>query len=151
MDFLKSRLEAEGIPAVLTDQETIVMHWMLANALGGIKLLVLEDRVRDAHEIMKAAQEEREAREMSEREDGKCPACGSADVGEKAPRWMIWLLICIVLLTLGLGLIPVIVYWYRIKVPAKVMICSHCRHTWIPEKEGDAPPAPQSPPGSEHA
>ena len=43
MELLKSKLEADGIPAMLTDQETIVMDWMLSNALGGIKLIVPPD------------------------------------------------------------------------------------------------------------
>ena len=43
MELLKGKLEADGIPAVLKDQETIVMDWMLSNALGGIKLIVPPD------------------------------------------------------------------------------------------------------------
>jgi len=34
------RLEAEGIPAFLSDAEAVDMNWFLANALGWIKVLV---------------------------------------------------------------------------------------------------------------
>jgi hypothetical protein len=34
------RLDAEGIPAFLSDAETVDMNWFLANALGWIKVLV---------------------------------------------------------------------------------------------------------------
>lgn len=36
----RNLLEAEGIPAVLMDESTIAMDWLLSNAVGGIKLQV---------------------------------------------------------------------------------------------------------------
>lgn len=36
--IIKRRLEAEGIPAYLTDDQYITMDWMFSQALGGVKV-----------------------------------------------------------------------------------------------------------------
>lgn len=41
-NILKSRLEDAGIQCVLKDEHTVTMNWMWANALGGIKVMILE-------------------------------------------------------------------------------------------------------------
>ena len=48
----QSRLEAEGIHAYLANEQTIAMDWLLANALGGIKLQVAESDLDRAQEVL---------------------------------------------------------------------------------------------------
>lgn len=55
--ILKSRLEDEGIHCVLKDEHTVTMNWMWSNALGGIKVLVLEKDAELATQIMTADKE----------------------------------------------------------------------------------------------
>lgn len=50
--FLQSVLDAEGIFSLLKDEHTVVTTPFLANAIGGIKLMVYEDDAQAAFEIL---------------------------------------------------------------------------------------------------
>ena len=50
----KNELEAAGIKSVLADEQTIAMDWLLSNAIGGIKVQVLEE---DAERAVTALEE----------------------------------------------------------------------------------------------
>ncbi len=56
------RLEAEGIPAFLSDTEVLDMNWLLGNALGWIKLQVPAADAERAAEILRPVEERRLAR-----------------------------------------------------------------------------------------
>ena len=46
----RARLEAEGIPAFVADEQTINMQWLYSDALGGVRLQVpsaCEERARE--------------------------------------------------------------------------------------------------------
>jgi hypothetical protein len=45
-------LESEGVACFLADQNSIWMNWMWSNALGGVKLWVREEDVREATELL---------------------------------------------------------------------------------------------------
>jgi hypothetical protein len=53
----RSHLVAEGIPAFLSDAETVYMAWSLGNALGYIKLQVPEEQAERARDILDEAEE----------------------------------------------------------------------------------------------
>ncbi|PJG65551.1 putative signal transducing protein, partial [Acinetobacter seifertii] len=75
----KTQLEAFGIPARIENEHTINMDWFYSNALGGVRLLVLEKDVHDAKAFL-----EKDFSEDLEQEFGKnkerCPNCGSYDI-----------------------------------------------------------------------
>lgn len=48
----RARLESEGITALVADEHTINMQWMLSDALGGVRLRVQEDMVQRADRIL---------------------------------------------------------------------------------------------------
>lgn len=48
----RARLESEGITAVVADEHTISMQWMLSDALGGVRLRVQEADLARAEEIL---------------------------------------------------------------------------------------------------
>jgi len=50
----KNALEAAGIKSVLADEQTVAMDWLLSNAIGGIKVQVLEE---DAERAVSALEE----------------------------------------------------------------------------------------------
>ena len=56
------RLEAEDIPAFLSDAEVMDMNWLLGNALGWIKLQVPAADAERAAEILRPVEERRLAR-----------------------------------------------------------------------------------------
>jgi hypothetical protein len=55
----QSRLEAEGFHVYLADEQTVNMDWLLANAIGGIKLQVAEHDATRAHQILAAISQKR--------------------------------------------------------------------------------------------
>lgn len=46
--FIKAKLDAEGIVTMLMDEKTIDSDPLISNAIGGVKLLVLNDCLQDA-------------------------------------------------------------------------------------------------------
>jgi hypothetical protein len=55
-----NRLEAAGIRAALEGEATSAMAWHLTNAIGGVKLLVMERDCERAMEILDAAEDDRD-------------------------------------------------------------------------------------------
>ncbi|MBI1832438.1 MAG: DUF2007 domain-containing protein [Planctomycetes bacterium] len=55
----KNYLEGQGIPSELFDEDTIATGWMLAGAVGGIKLQVEVIHVERAEMLLEQIQEER--------------------------------------------------------------------------------------------
>ena len=52
MHILKGRLEVEGIPAFVADEEVITLYWLYARALGGVKLQVWRQDAERAMDIL---------------------------------------------------------------------------------------------------
>ncbi len=50
--FVKSLLESEGIAVLIPDEHTVGVHSLLANAIGGIRVLVREEDQERAAEIL---------------------------------------------------------------------------------------------------
>jgi hypothetical protein len=55
-DMLKSRLEIEGVPAVLADAQMIQTNPLIAIAVGGVRVLVPESYSNRAREIVRAVE-----------------------------------------------------------------------------------------------
>jgi hypothetical protein len=87
----KNALEAVGIKSVLADEQTVAMDWLLSNAIGGIKVQVLEE---DAERAVTALEEslgsdepvdeetmaaEAEATETEEHDEPSEPVAPQAD------------------------------------------------------------------------
>lgn len=53
--FAQGVLDAAGIDAVLDNEHVISMDWALSNAVGGVKVLVPEDRLEEARQILATA------------------------------------------------------------------------------------------------
>lgn len=66
-------LESEHINCWLRDENTVTIDPILANAVGGIKLMVAEVQLRRAQEILKITKQEF-ARQ------NPCPQCGSQNI-----------------------------------------------------------------------
>lgn len=79
------RLEAEGIKCWLKDEYTVSIDPILTNAVGGIKLMVDEEKADEALGILNTLKEEYKATLA-------CPNCGSHDIEyvsspRKASNW----------------------------------------------------------------
>jgi hypothetical protein len=58
---IRLRLESAGIPVVLADEFTVTMDWLLANAIGGIKVQVPEEDLGRANRLLSEMESARQA------------------------------------------------------------------------------------------
>jgi hypothetical protein len=83
-ELARSRLEAEGIEAVLLDRNLVAQDWLVSNAIGGVRLQVPAEEAARAREILAedgtadlAATFEGS---LPPAKDEVCPSCGSERV-----------------------------------------------------------------------
>jgi hypothetical protein len=72
----KARLDAEGIPAFVADEQTINMQWLYSNAMGGVRLQVPEQFAVQAADILAEDHSEELEQELGV-DSICCSACGS--------------------------------------------------------------------------
>jgi len=107
--IVKARLEAEGIPCVLMDENIVTMQWHMGNAFGGIKLKVPESDAVFADQILETLEQEAvaesqtagfwddDAQEQLDPNNRICVHCGSRNTRkedyQKRPAILSWLLL----------------------------------------------------------
>jgi hypothetical protein len=78
------KLESEGFDVVILDENLIATDWLMANAIGGIKLQVPEPAAAEARAVLGAVAGAALARPQSDEpvSDGQvlCPRCASPDI-----------------------------------------------------------------------
>jgi len=72
-EIARGRLEAEEIPAVITQAKIVDMNWALSNAVGGVKLCVRQQDVERALAVLEWDVD-------AVHPDMRCPSCGSGRV-----------------------------------------------------------------------
>lgn len=83
----KSVLDSAGIPCLLKDENTVRIQWGWANLLGGIRLQVHLEDLKDAENLLsQPIPETIEFGEGKSYQQPRCPHCQSPDIG---PRLMI--------------------------------------------------------------
>ena len=77
-DALRLLLEAEGIRALLADEATVGMNWLLGNAVRGVKVVVADDDYARAMQIIAdaATNSADRAGENASRAPWSCSVCG---------------------------------------------------------------------------
>lgn len=82
------RLESEGIPVYLLGINHASVNWLIANALGGIRLQVPYQFAEEARAILSTITS------VGDIEGGpeQCPDCGSANATSHSTSWKISLL-----------------------------------------------------------
>jgi len=104
----QSRLESEGIKALVVDENLVTNDPLLSIAVGGVKVVVSEHDVEAAREILE---------DKVEVEESSCPSCGSSRVQKlHAGRRSAFL----TLLFLG----------FPIGRTKHKFCCEDCQHTW---------------------
>ena len=84
----RAKLDSEGIPAFVADEQTINMQWLYSNAMGGVRLQVPEIYVQQAIELL--AEDALEVVELEQGNDtAQCSACGSNNTEpyQQGKRW----------------------------------------------------------------
>ncbi len=102
----KGRLENEGVPVFIAHENHVWANWVFSQALGGVKVQVLEKNVEAARKVLrKHLKGEYELDLSSEFNDIKnncCPKCGSVKFKSRIP------VLSLVLAFVTLGLFAVI-------------------------------------------
>lgn len=121
--FLRLRLQAEGVPAVVAHQHHVWQNWSLSLALGGVKVQVPNSTIGAAQAVLdrcRAGQYRADLMaELGDLDDPRCPVCGSARF---ASRSSIPMLILALAALLGTG----------VTLPARASIrrCEACGTDW---------------------
>jgi hypothetical protein len=78
----RTRLEAEGIPCVVGDENLVRVDWLLSNAVGGVKLKVPFHAAEQARDVLRPRPHLVVVAQEGEAADGEmiCPRCRSYDV-----------------------------------------------------------------------
>ncbi|MBC8105978.1 MAG: hypothetical protein H7Z14_05265 [Anaerolineae bacterium] len=137
------RLESQDIDCFVIDENLVATDWLLAPAVGGIKLQVREADATAAREaLMRPAdsdsiRDEREPGDSDEPEDvflphaSFCPQCGSDQVSQPwVTRRTVWAGIVALILS-GLVLLPLtgslFIAYLILMRPRR---CGACKHQW---------------------
>jgi hypothetical protein len=84
----RAKLDSQGIPAFVADEQTINMQWLYSNALGGVRLQVPEAYVEQALDVL--SEDGTDALEQEVGIDAtECSECGSTNTEpfQKGKRW----------------------------------------------------------------
>jgi hypothetical protein len=76
-------LENEGIPSALLDEATIATDWMLASAIGGIKLQVAPEHVERAEFLLARVQEDPDDDDDDELPPAAATAIATREIAEE--------------------------------------------------------------------
>lgn len=78
-NIVKGRLEAAGIHCFLADENTLTLNPLYSQALGGVKLHIMEDDLEKADSLLSQDVQ----LEVEDVPEGTmvCPVCGSSNVG----------------------------------------------------------------------
>jgi Putative prokaryotic signal transducing protein len=78
----RTRLEAEGIACVVSDEYLVRVDWLLSNAIGGVKLMVPAGEAAHAREALRPRPHLVVVAQAGTPADGEmiCPRCRSYDV-----------------------------------------------------------------------
>lgn len=129
------RLEAEGIRAALDGEHHIAMDWMISNAVGGVKLLVLDSDVEQATRILQEDETEKDAAIASDEpidDDAEsCPACQSMDFHQER-------------LNRPMAFLSVLFFGFPLPFFSQNLACNSCGHRWR-ERWSDKALRPQKP------
>ena len=90
--MLRLRLEAGGIPAYIQDENMVQMDWMYSNAIGGVRVQIVEEDAEHAKEILQEPPFDSEPAGME-----VCPNCTSTKTApDELPRRLAFLSMLVV-------------------------------------------------------
>ncbi len=117
--FAKLIIEDTGIPVFLYDENTSGSTVSYTYALGGIKIVVPEQYVSEAIEILDKDFEQASLQNIEEIEDFTCPECGSKQIYRKTGYTSFSEIILFILAGL----------FFQNKKKTKCK-CRNCHYTW---------------------
>lgn len=120
--IIKTRLEAEDIPAYIIFEHHIWADWTLSVALGGVRVLVPSVYYKEAELVIEKINSGVYESELDKTfplsKPIMCPKCNAKDAGYENWRWKI-VLLCLFILPF-----PLPNTRYRLR-------CEQCSYTWL--------------------
>jgi predicted RNA-binding Zn-ribbon protein involved in translation (DUF1610 family) len=118
-NLLLARMQNAGINCFLKDEHTVAVDPLISNAIGGIKVMVYEDDVPAATELLKTIHGE-------QINDAVCPRCGNKTIIQmeaKKPR----------------NLFSAFMRHYVLFSPGHYYLCKNCgfRSNTLPDMQAD--------------
>jgi hypothetical protein len=112
--LMRTRLEAGGVPAYVQDENMVQMDWLYSNAIGGVRVQILEEDIDDARAIIQ------EPPVVDTTNDTQaCPSCSSHDTApSEFPR--------------RLSFLSILIFNFPLPLRASKTRwrCQACRHSW---------------------
>ena len=100
---LRGRLEAEGVPAFILNDQHICTNWTASTALGGVRVQVPAHLAGEAQAVWEGVVDNtyqaQLARLFGDIDERRCPACGATDIGRRASGGEIVFAIFVMLFT----------------------------------------------------
>ena len=109
--MFKNKLESEGIRCCIADAELVTMNWALSNAVGGVKVQILDEDIERVRPIVEQM-DEIPGQFIFLPPKQICPSCGSSDVQRRPYPIMLSIL------TLGFPLL----------FSSRGFLCNQCGH-----------------------
>ncbi len=102
-EIIRGRLEANGIPCFIADNNIISANPLYNQAMGGVKIKVFEHDVEKCREILSRSEELALTDEKLDQSETTCPYCNSPNVryGAATPVKTNWLFSLISFLSLS--------------------------------------------------
>jgi len=107
----RSALDAAGVDVHVADENIVSIYWLYSNAVGGVKLVVRDDDLERAFEVLSTPPREPTADEevtepapvQTEVEVATCPSCGSTALA-RIPRLKIFAALALVVYGVGVAI-----------------------------------------------
>jgi hypothetical protein len=128
---LMSKLESEGIECYLEGENTVAVDPFLSNAIGGVRVKIMDRDSKRAFEIMKASEQTFKEKMIVENKkyeafskgyvevDTYCPECESIHIyRKKFPTWK--------------TVLAILFFWIYLPLAflTKTHYCADCGHVW---------------------
>lgn len=139
------RLEAEGYRAYLEDVYTVGVQWFWSDAIGGVKLMVVEGEFSGATQVLESPgpyEIEDEELTLLLNERSACPRCSSEDISPYRPVALLaalvasWLLLQVLLSVVAVNLLQTVVFGLML-LGCMLLVnwtadwrCLNCRNKW---------------------
>lgn len=129
---VRSRLDAEGIFAVVVHEHHTHMDWRVALAIGGAKVLVHPDDMPVVRQVFQDSQSGALAKsleaEFGDIDNSRCPVCGSARMTSRRSP-----------VDVTIALVALFVFFIPIPVHAERHTCKACGARWRGRDENIRP------------
>jgi hypothetical protein len=121
--LLRGRLEAEGIPAFVLNDQHVAVNWRISTALGGVRVQVPTHMAAEAQAVWEGVAggdyQALLATLFGDIETRRCPACGATDIRRRP-----------LIGEIVIGILVVLLFGIPLKLSRPRCTCRVCGARW---------------------